>query len=237
MFDHRATHQEMLDHSIQDNTSLRRNLDEMELINRWFGSKRLIINCMNKIAHRYPNYFKNNKIVIADLGCGNGDLLRSIDQWAKKNNFNLELIGFDIKPSVIHYAIQKSVSHPTINYHVVDILSDSFNYHLFDIIFLNNVCHHFPDITLIKLFKQLEKQVRLAVVINDLHRHWISYFSIKCLAKLCNFSDLAKNDGPLSVLKAFRKHELMHLLNQAHILQYQIYWVWAFHWNVIIWCQ
>src|SRR5688500_14506430 len=181
MFDHRSTHKELLDHLSQDNNILKKNLDEMEMINRWFGSKRLIIHFMNYISNKYIDIFKNNKIVIADLGCGNGDILRSIAQWSRKNHFNVELIGLDINPSVIQYAIEKSTSHSNIKYQTVNILSEEFNHYQFDIILINSVCHHFHDIVLIKLFKQLVYQARIAVVINDLHRHWISYFSIKCL--------------------------------------------------------
>jgi 2-polyprenyl-3-methyl-5-hydroxy-6-metoxy-1,4-benzoquinol methylase len=209
----------------------------MEVLNRWFGSKKIVVTALEKIKKKYVRTLSQRKIVIADLGCGNGDLLRAIDYWAKKNNIRVELIGVDINPSIIQYAIEKSSLHNTICFKTLDILSSEFNPTLFDIIFINNVCHHFDDATLIKLLQQLTQQTHLAIVINDLQRHWLSYFSIKWLAKLLKFSYLAQNDGPLSVLRAFRRQDLVLLLKKANIQHYQIRKAWAFRWEIIIWCH
>ncbi|SRR5579883_1408525 len=237
MFKRRSAKTELLDNALCSNDELKKNLDEMELINHYFGSKKLLITAFNKIHDKFPNYFRNNTITVGDLGCGNGDLLRAIDEWAKSRNLHVELIGIDINPFIIRYAIEKSLSHPDIQYKIDNILSTEFKHHKFDIICINSVCHHFDNATLVTLFKNLKEQTRLAIIINDLHRHWLSYYSIYLLSRLFRFSTLAKIDGPLSVLRAFRKNELLKLLKQAEIKNYLIRWMWAFRWQIIIWCS
>ncbi len=45
---------------------------------------------------------------------------------------------------------------------------------------------------------------------------------------------MVKYDAPLSVLRAFKKQELIEILNKAGIRDYAIRWQWAFRWQVIV---
>ena len=104
----------------------------------------------------------------------------------------------------------------------------------FDIICLNSVCHHFDDATLISLLKKINQQARLAVVlINDLQRHWINYIVFKIMSIPLRFSSLTRQDGALSVLRAFSKSDWIYLLKEAGIQHYQLRWVWPFRWEII----
>lgn len=236
MFDNRSGKDELLDNLTLNNSELRKNLDEMEVLNNWFGSKKSLINSLNKIIDRYSEDFSKQKIVIADLGCGNGDLLRQIAIWEKSKKLNSELLGFDVNPHIIQYAQEKSSSYP-IEYRNEDILSHDFLQNKFDIVCLNSVCHHFTDAELIHLLQTLKQNTRFSIIINDLQRHWLSYYFVKLMTKVLNFTYLGKNDGPISVLRAFRKQELILLLEKANIKTYQINWKWAFRWQLIIWCK
>lgn len=236
MFKDRSDENELLDDFMLSNEVVYKNLDEMETLNHWFGSKKLLLGALNEIHRKYPYYFINHQAVIADLGCGNGDLLRAIEQWTKSKCFSPKLLGFDANPTIIHYAIERSKLH-SIQYQTEDFLSPQFSQHSFDIVCLNSVCHHFNEEQLIQLVQHLRKQTRIAIIINDLQRHWLSYFAIKFLSRVLNLSYLARNDGPLSVMRAFRKHELIYLLDKAHITSYKLQWKWAFRWKLIIWCE
>jgi 2-polyprenyl-3-methyl-5-hydroxy-6-metoxy-1,4-benzoquinol methylase len=74
---------------------------------------------------------------------------------------------------MLNYALDKSNNFPDITYRVSDILSDQFKKTKFDVVSLNAVCHHLDNKTLVSLLKQLSQQTRLAIIINDLHRHWL----------------------------------------------------------------
>jgi hypothetical protein len=81
---------------------------------------------------------------------------------------------------------------------------------------------------------QLKHQAQLAIIINDIHRHPLAYYSIKWLTYFFSRSYLVKNDAPLSVLRAFRRSELKNLFKAAGFLRYQLRWQWAFRWQAIL---
>jgi hypothetical protein len=45
---------------------------------------------------------------------------------------------------------------------------------------------------------------------------------------------MVKHDGPLSVLRGFKKSELIGVLQKAGIESYSLKWKWAFRWQLII---
>lgn len=235
IFNKRSHKKELMDNLTLEGAALSKNLQELEAVNSWLGGKKTLLSALNTIYQKRPGSLKNKKIVIADLGCGGGDLLKAIHDWAKVKELNVDLIGIDANPFMVRYAVKKLQPFNNVRFKTVNVLSDAFKAVQFDIVCLNAFCHHLSDPDLIALLKQLEKQTSIAIIVNDLHRHWFAYLSIQCLSRLFNFSYLARHDGPLSVLRAFQKHELVDLLKLAHIDCYQIRWRWAFRWEMIIW--
>jgi hypothetical protein len=55
------------------------------------------------------------------------------------------------------------------------------------------------------------------VLVNDLHRHRVAYFSIRALSFLFSRSRMVRHDGPVSVLRAFRPSELLDIARQAGV--------------------
>ena len=101
-----------------------------------------------------------------------------------------------------------------------------------DIIHCSLFCHHLNDDELFELFSYISSSVRTGLVLNDLQRSRIAYYGVYAITHLLNGSSLSKNDGPISVLRAFKKKELQVLLEKAGILNYSISWKWAFRYLV-----
>jgi len=234
-FSRRSTQAELTDDLTLEGDASIKNMQELEAVNRWLGGKATLISAFNTIYQKYPDTFKNKKTVIGDLGCGGGDLLSDIHHWAKHKKLNVDLIGIDANPSTVKRAIKNSDGLNGIRFKTANVLSDDLNAMRFDVVCLNSFCHHLSDADLVALLQRLYYQTSMAIVINDLRRHWLAYLSIKWLAQLLNFSYLSKHDGPMSVLRAFQKHELVDLLKAAKLDHYQIRRRWAFRWEVIIW--
>ncbi len=237
MFSKRSTQKELMDDFSLNDEMLRKNLKELESTNHWLGSKKTLICALNFLYKRHTYYFNNNDLIIGDLGCGSGDLLKTIYRWGKSKRINSKLIGIDVNEFILSYAKNNLKQYPTIHFEQMNILSHDFKKSKYDIITLNSFCHHFTDSELIVLIEQLVEQNRLAIIINDLHRHVIPYITIKYLSKIFNFSYLAQHDGPLSVLRAFQKKDLLNILAKANVKSYIIRWVWPFRWQIIIDCH
>ena len=83
-------------------------LDHMSAINKWLGGNKVTIKGVEKLLNNHP---KNQEVIIIDLGCGNGDMLRQVADFGRKRGFNLKLIGIDANPATIKYAKGLSLIH------------------------------------------------------------------------------------------------------------------------------
>ncbi|HLF66406.1 MAG TPA: SAM-dependent methyltransferase, partial [Gammaproteobacteria bacterium] len=115
-----------------------------------------------------------------------------------------------------------------------DIFCPEFCQQTFDIISCHFFCHHLTDAELVAFFKQLSQQARLGIMINDLHRHPLSYLGFKLLSLFKSFSPMVRHDALVSIRRGFVKRELVALLQQAGIQNYQIKWQFPFYFNIII---
>lgn len=227
MFKHRATQTELMDDLHLSGEALRRNLKELEIINTWLGGFRTVTGALGRLPAAGP-------LRLADLGCGGGDTLRAIARWANKKQVPLQLLGFDANAFMVDYARHKCRAYPNIEISRQDVFSRAFQSQQFDVITCSLFCHHFRDQELVGLLRQLRGQARVALIINDLHRHPLAYYSIKWITRLLPCSHLVRHDAPLSVLRAFTRQELKNLLQQAGFGAYSLRWSWAFRWQIII---
>ena len=211
--------------------ALRQNLDELETINTWLGGYEPVLNALTRLKNRFA---AGRTMRLADLGSGGGDTLRHVARWARKNGTPVELTGVDANQFMLDYASAKSREYPEIRFRKFDIFSPEFQAQPFDILTCSLFCHHFTDEELVGLLRQWQRQAHVAVVINDLHRHWLAYHSIKWLTRLLGGSYLVRHDAPLSVARAFRRKDWVELLARAGIEQYELRWRWAFRWQVVI---
>jgi len=205
-------------------------LKELETINLLLGGNYVTINGIHKLLSNT----QAPTISIADLGCGSGDILRLIRKSMAKKGVRAELIGIDANPNIIEYANRHSRAEYDIRFETMNIFSDDFGRREFDIVTGTLFFHHFTNQELINFFTGLKTKVRIGIVINDIHRHWFAYYSIKWLTALFSKSAMVKNDAAVSVMRAFRKKELEYILEKAGIQNYRIVWMWAFRWQVVI---
>jgi len=229
-FSSRSSQAEIMDDLNCTGRVLERTLEELEIINKWLGGNRITINALE---HMLAFHSKEEVITIVDLGCGSGDMLRIIDRWGKKKNFKLKLTGIDANPNIIAFAKRNLRDYPHIQLRTLNIFSDEFQSHRYDIVIGTLFYHHFSNEQLVKFLRHLNRQVAIGFIINDIHRHWLAYYSIKLLTQALSRSNMVKYDAPLSVLRAFKEHELRKILEASGTKNVTIRWKWAFRWQVI----
>jgi len=230
-FAHRSVELEMMDDLSCSGTLVDQTLRELEIINRLLGGNGITLGGIKKLLKRFDS--PGRVLKIADLGCGGGDMLKVLARWARKAGIRVRLVGIDANPAIIDYASRNSFNYPEIEYQVLDIFSSGFRRQEFDILTCTLFTHHFTTHQLVSLFGSLRRQSRIGVVINDLHRHWFAYWSIKRLTEFLSKSDMIKNDAPISVLRGFRRQELKEILSDADIYKFHLKWKWAFRWQLI----
>lgn len=203
-------------------------LRELDVINRLLGGNQISISAFKQMVRK-----QNHEISFADLGCGGGDIMQAMALWTRTKKGKVLFHGIDANPNIVQYAIKNNKDFPEITFSAENILADSFAEKSFDIIHCCLFLHHFTNEELIRLFGQFKSQARLGVIINDLHRHSLAYYSIKWLTSWFSKSTMVKNDSIISVSRGFRKSELEDMLKQAGITTYQLSWKWAFRWKLI----
>ncbi len=206
-------------------------LRELEVINRLLGGDYVTIDGIDKLIGGSLSEF-----TIADCGCGGGDLAMKIVKWGRRRGMRLKVEGVDANPNIIEFARRNCGSFPEITFSAMDVFAPDFWQKKFDILTATLFVHHFDNDQLAKLFVTMRDQARVGVVINDIHRHWFSYYSIKWLTAIFSKSAMVRFDAPLSVRRAFRKRELIEILTTAGISNYTLTWKWAFRWQLVIHC-
>ena len=234
MFDKRSEQLEIMDDLDFSDGVIFQTLKELKIINHWLGGNQVTIRGFQKLLKQSLLNPTDSNITVADLGSGGGDMMVEIVKWSRKKGLNLQLTGIDANQAIIDYARENTTAFSEISYQPLDVFSEEFKGGTYDIVTCTLFAHHFTDDQLIELFRNLRSQVRIGMVINDLHRHWLAYYSIKLLTRLFSKSYMVKYDAPLSVARSFRKRDWHKIFKNAGIKQYVIQWHWAFRWLVIV---
>ncbi len=227
MLKHRSEELEIMDDLDISGPVIDQTLKELNTINKRLGGNQISISAYKNFAK------KDDELVLADLGCGGGDIMAEMAKWSKNRQLKSTFIGIDANPHIVNYARENTKDYPEITYQSVNIFSEEFKKQRFDIIHCCLFVHHFSTEELIKLFNQFKKQARKGVIINDLHRHPLAYWSILLLTSLFSRSTMVKNDASISVARGFKRSELVEILRDAGIRKYQLSWKWAFRWKLI----
>jgi 2-polyprenyl-3-methyl-5-hydroxy-6-metoxy-1,4-benzoquinol methylase len=229
-FSKRIYEEELMDDLDCKGEVIHQTLKELEIINTLLGGNHVTINGIKKLVDQA----RVKHFSLADLGCGGGDILRLIKRWAVRKNLRAELLGIDANPNIVSEAEMSTPASYEIKFEALNIFSHEFKSRTFDVVTGTLFFHHFTNEQLVDFFRQLKTQARFGFVINDIHRHWFAYHSIKWLTQFFSKSPMVQNDAPLSVLRAFKKEELIQIMNDAGIKTYSIRWMWAFRWQVIV---
>jgi ubiquinone/menaquinone biosynthesis C-methylase UbiE len=227
----RSSGAEIMDDLHASGEDLHQALHELDIINSLLGGNYVTLKAIRHVITAIP---MGKNPVIADLGCGSGDMLKRIKKMLDKKKVDGHLIGVDANSNVIKYAREHNPASSSIQYEHLNIFSDAFRGRRFDVVTGTLFFHHFTTEQLIAFFKQLKNQTSTALVVNDIHRHWFSYYSIKWLTQLFSKSKMVKHDAPQSVLRAFSKKELTAILQASGMNRFIIKWRWAFRWQVIV---
>lgn len=226
-FSQRSKQTEMMDDLGVPVGEMNSTLDELEVINRFLGGVSTSIEGIDKLLPPECHEF-----TLLDVGCGGGDLPYKIVLYYQKKGVQCHVTALDMNPSMIAYA-QKRNPNPHIVYRTADILQ-SHCPEPFDIVNAALFLHHFPDPQTCRVLRRMWDLSRYGVIINDLHRHPLAFYSISILARLLSRSRLIRHDAPLSVLRAFRKNEMAQLVSEMGVNHFTLHWRWAFRWLLIL---
>lgn len=228
---YRTDKPEIMDDFDMEGEILRDALDKIAKINHLLGGNRVTLQGVRNLIAEIP---KSTKIRIVDIGCGNGDMLRTLADFGLKNNLKFELVGIDANKFTISYAKELSKNYPNISYQYKDIFDESFKKLEYDIVLCTLTLHHFKDNEIINLLNVFYANSSIGIVINDLHRSVIAYRLFQVLCLMFQLNDMSRKDGLISILRGFKKMELIGFSEKLNFNNSKIHWKWAFRYQWII---
>jgi len=171
---------------------------ELEIINKWLGGVRAIERFL-------PPSSQVSNLLLLDVAAGACDVSEALIRKRP-----CRIVTLDINVRGLKLAAQ---SMPVVG----DAFDLPFRDNTFDVVMASLFFHHLSNESCIRVLAQMRRIAKRRVLVNDLHRHPVAYFSIRVLTALFSRSRMVRNDGPVSVRRAFRPSELLEIARQAGV--------------------
>ena len=181
------------------------------------------------------NEWRSKKsVVIHDLGSGSGDGLRAIANWGRRRGHSLQITGLDANRHIVDYARKEAADFPEIDFEVTNVFDSAYQLDGVDVATFNLCLHHFSDQDILELLQKCKTGEVKAILINDLHRHWLAYYLFMLVCIVFRSPKIARLDGLLSIRKGFKKSELLNIAQQLAPSKIFLRWRWAFRYQFIL---
>jgi 2-polyprenyl-3-methyl-5-hydroxy-6-metoxy-1,4-benzoquinol methylase len=156
---------------------------------------------------------------LLDVASGRGDALRAV----RRRFPRARLTGIDLNPWAIRAATEVTDASERIAF----IPGDALTYRPeqpFDFIITSQFAHHLTDPEVVAFLRWLQENAAQGWFIGDLHRHLLPYHGFPLLARLLLWHRFVREDGQISIARAFRPKEWRALLDQAGIGDAEVTW-------------
>ncbi len=219
-FDDRANQPEWLDERTLPLDEFAKVLEDLEAVNAFTRAAPPTLAFLERLT---AGWAEGTVLRVADIGYGQGAMLRRIHRWAEDRGLRPRLMGVDLNPQCRALAIARTPPGFAIEWH---------HGNLFDwapaepphVIVSALFAHHLPNPDVIRFLKWQEATATHGWFINDLHRHWFAWGGFSALAWAMRWHPWVRHDGALSVCRAFVPVDWRTLLADAGIAGASIRW-------------
>jgi len=194
-FQDRSYESEIMDDITQPDAEFEAAYRELKIINEWLGGIRAI--------RRFLPHDSN--LLMLDVAAGGCDVSEAL-----LSRMSCRVVALDLNPRGLKLA---KLAWPVAG----DALQLPFRNKTFDVVMASLFFHHLTNEDCSQVLQEMWRIAKRRVLVNDLHRHPVAYFSIRVLSTLFSTSRMVRHDGPLSVRRAFRPEELLAIAKRAGI--------------------
>jgi SAM-dependent methyltransferase len=216
-FKYRTFRDELMDDPDVPADLLRKNLGELDKLNRYTLAYRPGIRALENLLDGH-----SGELHIADLGCGSGDALKYMAKWARKKGIRARFTGIDSSPHAIDYLHEHCSDYPEIRGLAMTHKEFLELGEGVDVYHCSLFMHHLGDEEALDLLLHFKSHARLGFVVSDILRGPIAYYGSVIIPHLAFGTRLARHDGPVSVLRGFRMDEVRDMLARAGISAYEL---------------
>ncbi len=184
---------------------------ELQRVNRWLGDASALRDSLLREIGR----LNLASLSVLDVGAGSGELLSVVAAEARTNGRQAQLIGLELNERSAKAISERALTFPEIK----AVRGDAFRLPFVDDQFDYTLCslftHHFKNAEVMKILRELDRVAARGIFVIDLHRHPVAYFFYKTIGRLFLHNRLIREDGALSILRSFKREELLDLAQRA----------------------
>ena len=204
--------EEVLDAPRHGDAELRIYLKTLGRLNWIFGANAPMLRELDRGVRLHGI---SGSVSVLDVGTGGADLSRAIVRWAVRRGLRPAVVACDRHEQVVEAAREFCAGIPEITVVKEDAANLPFPAGSFDFAVCSLLLHHLSEQDILLMLARLRSITRHAVVVNDLVRSRLGYAGVKLGTRLVSRNWMIRNDGPISVLRAFTLAELREIARRA----------------------
>lgn len=195
-------------------------LRDLEAANRLTFAAPPTLKFLARLTSGWP---KGAELRVADLGYGEGAMLRRVHGWATARGFRPRLTGIDMNPRCRALAEQHTPASMGIDWHEGDLFDwqPALRPHA---IISSLFTHHLETADVVRLLGWQARTASHGWFVNDLHRHPVAWAGFRAMAAAFRWHPCVRHDGALSVRRAFTRQDWRAMLAQAGVTDADIRW-------------
>jgi ubiquinone/menaquinone biosynthesis C-methylase UbiE len=200
---------ELLDGPLDDPAALAANLRDLSRINRFTGGAALSLRAVRWLGE---------PTTILDVGTGAADIPALLLADARRRGRGLAITATDSREGVLEAARVANLSiatTPGLTLAVADGRRLPYADASFDVAHASLLLHHLDADEAVAVLRGMRRVARRGIVVNDLARSRLFWIGAWLLTRTLTASRYTRNDGPLSVRRAWTRGEMVDLLGRA----------------------
>ena len=184
----------------------RQSLGDLARVNSWLGGW----HALRRELDRLPTPPES----IVDIATGGADLPERMLSHLERQGVRVRCVAVDRSARILGLAQTMRRGDDRLTFVQADARRLPFADQSFDLATCNLALHHFdpPDATLV--LRELARIGR-TVIVNDLRRHFVAWAFARVVFPVFTDNPFTRNDGPLSVRRAYTPAELETLARDA----------------------
>jgi ubiquinone/menaquinone biosynthesis C-methylase UbiE len=191
---------------------------ELQRVNRWLGDASALRNSLLREIEKVGL----RSFSVVDVGAGSGELLRVIAEWARRGGRKTQLTGVELNARSARAIAEQSAQFSEIDGVRADALQLPFANNQFDYGICSLFTHHFKNLDVVAILRELSRVSSRGIYVIDLQRHPIAYYFYITIGRLFLHNRLIREDGALSILRSFKPKELASLAERAGLKEIEV---------------
>jgi 2-polyprenyl-3-methyl-5-hydroxy-6-metoxy-1,4-benzoquinol methylase len=212
---------ELLDTDAASPQEIAASLQDLRLVNRYFGGARVITRLLRRIARK----LSLRRVSILDVGGATGDIAQVAQRRLRAYGIHVEVTILDRIPSHLRAGFPGIIG---------DALSLPFRDNSFDVLTASLFIHHLEPPQVRSFIDEALRVCRHAVILNDLRRNLAHLLLVRAASPLFR-SPVTQWDAPASVRRAYTLPELRTLLTRTNAADFEIRRHYLFRVGAVIW--